>query len=484
MPYSKKKNYQDCEGIAVVKDSDGKVMGCHETDEKADAQITALNISEHKEADTELETKMAVPIGNGPMSFQEIDAMEEAHEQQEKFDRDLGMLPMMKETIVYSEMDDGEKSNKFQNILKELGDRFNNMIGMGQKQKQADTEQENDTPESAKETRNGMYIYKDKDTGVYNWIATYSNHYRDDDSPPEIISAKAHQNFIKSVESGETPYPELWLWHTPEWKCGQANWLGWDDKGFAIAAGYFDNDASEIAEALMKAQDVKVSHGMPRNTIVKDSNDPTVIIQYKSIEISALPGFAAANRWTGFSVLSEEQKMIDETQKQALTEKTGIPAAALDAIEQRNAQTASKNAEIGIESKEKDAETEAVAEEVQAQPEVTEPETEKKPEYANRDEVVEVMVGMQQQINALAEAVKSLSKSDEEKVAEKAAETPIASLQAIVSMRASQAEENKMKQGERTNGPKQTDPGNYAMPGIVDAIKTGNWLEALNPQQQ
>ena len=46
MPYSISTEAEDCNGFAVIKDDDGLIMGCHETEEKAKDQITALNISE------------------------------------------------------------------------------------------------------------------------------------------------------------------------------------------------------------------------------------------------------------------------------------------------------------------------------------------------------------------------------------------------------------------------------------------------------
>tara|TARA_R110002012_G_scaffold56017_2_gene143132 strand:- start:3910 stop:5805 length:1896 start_codon:yes stop_codon:yes gene_type:complete len=46
MPYSISTEAEDCNGFAVVKDDDNSIMGCHETEEKAKDQITALNIAE------------------------------------------------------------------------------------------------------------------------------------------------------------------------------------------------------------------------------------------------------------------------------------------------------------------------------------------------------------------------------------------------------------------------------------------------------
>lgn len=46
MPYSIETGRADCSGYAVVKDTDGALMGCHRTAAQAQDQITALNIAE------------------------------------------------------------------------------------------------------------------------------------------------------------------------------------------------------------------------------------------------------------------------------------------------------------------------------------------------------------------------------------------------------------------------------------------------------
>ena len=49
MPYSIVRDHEDCDGFGVVKDSDNKLMGCHETKAQAEKQITALNIAESED---------------------------------------------------------------------------------------------------------------------------------------------------------------------------------------------------------------------------------------------------------------------------------------------------------------------------------------------------------------------------------------------------------------------------------------------------
>jgi hypothetical protein len=47
MPYSIVNDHPDCEGFAVIKDSNREVLGCHKTKMQAQEQLTALNISEY-----------------------------------------------------------------------------------------------------------------------------------------------------------------------------------------------------------------------------------------------------------------------------------------------------------------------------------------------------------------------------------------------------------------------------------------------------
>lgn len=51
MPYHIAKEHSDCpasRGWAVVKDDDGKVMGCHPSRERAKRQLAALHANEPK----------------------------------------------------------------------------------------------------------------------------------------------------------------------------------------------------------------------------------------------------------------------------------------------------------------------------------------------------------------------------------------------------------------------------------------------------
>lgn len=48
MPWQIKQNAAGCRGYAVVKESDGKLVGCHPSKSRAEAHLKALYASEQK----------------------------------------------------------------------------------------------------------------------------------------------------------------------------------------------------------------------------------------------------------------------------------------------------------------------------------------------------------------------------------------------------------------------------------------------------
>ena len=62
MPYSIITDHNECDNFAVVKDDDNTLMGCHETQAEADAQLTALNISYEEEENSKKKKKIKKSI--------------------------------------------------------------------------------------------------------------------------------------------------------------------------------------------------------------------------------------------------------------------------------------------------------------------------------------------------------------------------------------------------------------------------------------
>ena len=324
-------------------------------------------------------------------------------------------------------------------------------------------------------------VWKQAD-GRHRWLAIYSNKFRDEDNPPEILAEAAHKDFVRAVDAGEWSMPELWLWHLPGTKSGAADMVAWDDSGFAVASGLFDEGKENIGKALSLMDDLLTSHGMPVDEIERDTEDPTILTRYRSKEISPLPAEAAANKLTGFLLLStaEETPMALPKEKRGFLKEAGLDDEQIDSVEAMMADKAKSAEEAGLEFKdqepaadqeqpepetpvEADAEPEeevkaesdsepepdadapaAEAKDADAPAEVaSEPAVEPPPDFATREEIAEAFGAhlgpMREQLDSLVEQVQALTKqvselqqSDEVKMAQMVEETPAASLTEMV----------------------------------------------------
>lgn len=289
----------------------------------------------------------------------------------------------------------------------------------------------------------GITIWKEGNT--YWWIARYSNKFRDNDYPPEIISSESHKRFVKLVKEGKAPLPELWIWHNKNWKVGKAHGVAYDDLGFAVAIGTFDVGHEDVAKALMNTKEVaRLSHGMPIVSIRRDEVDPTIIVEHETREISYLPAWAAANKLTGFAVLNmeskEESMSIPDETKQEWVKKLGINPETLKSLEDANAADADKAAKEGLESKEVEK-----TEEAQPAPQTTlaeppAPEVKEAPAMPTIDElknaIQETMTGiltpLNERITTLEANIKELKEASDKRD-EALKGTPTASLSALIS---------------------------------------------------
>lgn len=140
------------------------------------------------------------------------------------------------------------------------------------------------------------------------WYALWSNNFEDHEG--EYFSEKAIDEYVRRVDVGAVPMPELWLWHTPGTRHGQAEWVGRIGH-FAVAAGTFDDTpAGKAAQAhYAKANgSYGMSHGF---TYDPDQKRDGVFHQFNTFEISVLPAKAAANPYTQFTEVYE-MEMDDE----------------------------------------------------------------------------------------------------------------------------------------------------------------------------
>ncbi len=273
-----------------------------------------------------------------------------------------------------------------------------------------------------------------KEADRFRWLATFSNKYRDRDNPPEILADAAHREFVQAVDNKEWPMPELWHWHIPGSRWGQADMVTYDG-AFTLASGWIDAGHEAEAEALAAAEGIKVSHGMPVKEIRRAEDDPTIITRYRSIEISDLPDWAAANPLTGFEVVNGHPERDHEGGKTMISDekKDYLRSMGLtdDKIAQLEADLEGKAKQAdgaGLESKEAEVQPAATTEPLAAES-VT-------PPGVSADEIAQAIAAavkpILEQLQAMGETIKELKRTDEAKIAEKAAGTPAASLRDLV----------------------------------------------------
>lgn len=160
------------------------------------------------------------------------------------------------------------------------------------------------------------------DSDEFEWMAWYTNNFEDREK--QIIAEHAIADYVERVEKGLDPYPELWYFHTPGTKHGQATKLFQLDH-FALALGTFDS--GPVADGFKShyqkdTSKLGVSHGFlyPTNMLVDG-----VYHAFTTFEISPLPMDKAANQFTSFE--RTKSMPITDAQKQEVTAILGAELA-------------------------------------------------------------------------------------------------------------------------------------------------------------
>lgn len=166
-------------------------------------------------------------------------------------------------------------------------------------------------------------VFKGTD-GAWHWHAVFTNNFEDREG--EILTEKAHDNYITRVDMGLVPMPVLMGWHTPGTEHGEADML-WRSGHFVHAVGHFDD--SPIAEKAIAfyrkhVGKIKMSHGFVAPEWAFDGKHYD---DYNTIEITTLPPYAAANPYTSFEELKTMQKEMSDEKRRYLEGLAGKEAA-------------------------------------------------------------------------------------------------------------------------------------------------------------
>jgi hypothetical protein len=263
--------------------------------------------------------------------------------------------------------------------------------------------------------------------GKYYWHSRHSNNFQDKEK--EIISKKAHEDYVRRIDIGLVPMPELWSWHTEGSRQGQAEMVFYDNHIMNAVGTFDDTPEGEKARKYYErnAGKIELSHGF---TFPKWALKDGIYEVYNTFEISTLPIGAAANPYTTFQEIST--MAISEEKRQHLEETIG---------KDRTEQLLSENEKMGkaieeLGAKYKDfAEVPATAE-TETPAEVEAPATEEKPKFDATvfaqllSDMLEGQAHLVEVVEGQGKAIKAIS--DERKAEKSASAAEVATLKAQV----------------------------------------------------
>lgn len=266
MPYTVKKQGDEW---CVIKDADGESMGCHDSEAKAEAQVAALYASEEK-AD-----KAETP----PPDEEEPEASAGSADPEAETDT--------QEVATVAKLDVPSNIRTLTlNIQAAVSEAVAKAFG-----------RKDDTQTAFKVVGN-------------HWFIVWSNNFKDRDG--EIFTEKAIDDYIQRVDMGVVPLPELWVWHIPGTRIGQAEWV--DRHGhFVVAGGSFDDTPDGRAGRAYyskHAHEKGISHGYQFPVSRFDGKHYHA---FNSFEFTPLPLGAEANLYTSFEGV-KEAKMNEKKQ--------------------------------------------------------------------------------------------------------------------------------------------------------------------------
>lgn len=283
----------------------------------------------------------------------------------------------------------------------------------------------------SKETE--LRIYKDNQ-GDWRWLGIFSNNF--EDTSEEIITEAAHKEFIVFLDEHPEHAPFFVPWHTlGAARKNRADFWDYVD-GFMLIGGKLEADEAQALQKAQKDAQLGMSHGF--FPLEHDPKNEKHITKYRTFEVSDLPLQNAANPFTGINVIMKEVAMgFNAVKREYLVGQIGEDA--VKELEKGLKQGGNILQLLGVPSKEA---APSDAEEVEGTEEVPAIETDEEPATAevlatltkaisdqlglpalsalleNHDKELKTLAATNK---AQAETIKKLTKSDDEKIAEKIA---------------------------------------------------------------
>lgn len=157
---------------------------------------------------------------------------------------------------------------------------------------------------AAEKERSAVVVEKDA-SGNWRAVMWPSNNFKDLDG--EIISEKAHQEYVDWVNKNMDVAPVFLTWHKAGTRrAAQVDFAGYEHGFLIMSAPLTEKEAAGLLRA-QALTDVGMSHGS--FVLERDGSDPRVITKYRMVEVSDLPIENAANPFTDFETLLKEADM-------------------------------------------------------------------------------------------------------------------------------------------------------------------------------
>lgn len=179
-----------------------------------------------------------------------------------------------------------------------------------------------------------------------NWRAVMwpSNNFKDLDG--DIISEKAHLEYVNWVNKNMDCAPAFITWHTPGTaREHQVDFVTYENGFLIMSAPLTEKEAAMLLKA-QQITDLGMSHGS--FVLERAPENEHIIEKYRMVEVSDLPLENAANPFTDFQILTKE---VDMNKKEYLTSLLGPEWA--DRVMEKTEMKQEELRKNGVEEKEK-----------------------------------------------------------------------------------------------------------------------------------
>lgn len=251
---------------------------------------------------------MYLPMG--VRSFADADVAHDAHERDEHARETTSTFQAIVNNILYAEeLSADEKSALIAQAASDMAERVNQPTGMRSLWGRVKgLIRKPDVEQTGYGSGGAFVVYRDKASGDPRWMGIWSNDRKDRED--ERFTEAAHREYEAYVDqSGKLP--DLRLWHERAAVIGQSDQIAYDDLGFMVATGTFNDAGKALYKGLENyPEPLGMSHGYNYRAADLKGGE---YHRYRTFEVSVLPLRAAANLKTSFGL--EESMALREDKK-------------------------------------------------------------------------------------------------------------------------------------------------------------------------